>query len=241
MLAGAAQAPAAATCVRSGTSLQVTGDEVHLAVAPDGAILSDGASCDGATVTDIDTIVVLKGGGGHAFLTIDESGGFLGPGATPESDGVSEIEVQLPEHGFPAWDVVLTGTPGPDAIAVSDAGIDLGGDGDVDVQTQRLIEVDGGAGDDRLAVTSSRVVGPYGPFVNGDAGNDVLTVTGSLLGSFVTGGPGSDTLDLAQQTDDLGADLETGRGTIGPVGFPFAFGDDFENAVGGSGDDHLLG
>ena len=67
------------TIGRSGSEFDVTGPKI-----------SD-PTCGGATVNNVDSIVVTGDGGGQQ-VSMDLSGGAIGPGATAEGSGASEIE-----------------------------------------------------------------------------------------------------------------------------------------------------
>lgn len=143
------------------------------------ALLVNGQPCGDATVRTVDRIRVV-GGPGLQMLTIDLSGGPLGPGRTPERTRVSEIEVTF--DGGPGDDVVhVVGGPGADTIGLGAAGAALGRDGDTDVWWWSVEQrsVDGGPGPDRLRATSAR-----GVSLRGGGGDDVLI-----------GGAGRDRLD----------------------------------------------
>src|SRR5262245_9926247 len=56
-----------------------------------------GAPPSGATVTNTDLVRLIQTG--ETFTDLELRGGPLAPGATPESDGASEIEVEYLEQG----------------------------------------------------------------------------------------------------------------------------------------------
>jgi Ca2+-binding RTX toxin-like protein len=110
-----------------------------------------------------------------------------------------------------------------------------GGDG-----TDRLV---GGPGPDRL------VGGPNGDTLLGNNGNDLLL--GDAGPDSLQGGAGTDTASYADRTGDVTITLpvdsfderaDDGNLTDGPIaGARDAINDDVENAIGGGGDDSILG
>jgi Ca2+-binding RTX toxin-like protein len=174
--------------------------------------------CEGrqATVHDIDRIVYRPTNGGHQ-LTIDESGGLLAPGATPEPGG-DEIEVyaDFPRaHGYISSGVRVQGTSGPDWMRIGRlrgdrTGIDLdvshdGAHPDVDVFSHAVSRghytLDGRAGEDRLS-SSGRGPELLGPLPEG---SDVLR--GGAGDDLLLGGPRKDVI-----RGEAGADRIYGRG-----------------------------
>jgi Ca2+-binding RTX toxin-like protein len=154
-----------------------------------------------ATVTNTDRIVIFRngvniGGGVH----IDMSGGGFAPGATPEADGNSEIEIAISDAGSPepthnnAFRV--TGSPQNDVVMANLNGeVNFGADGDVDVTVNRMpdtVTVRGGDGADILrgAGVRNSQLNPLSLF--GEAGND--TVAGGQEFDNLFGGTGGDRL-----------------------------------------------
>jgi hypothetical protein len=189
-------------------------------------------SCAGptafASVTNTDTIFV-KGTSTRAVddgFVIDQSNGVLGPGATPESDGNSEIEVKIQQQGpgasVPAH-LTVVGTAGADTIAVDSNSYALGADSDL---------VDGNIFglDNRAAATQIDVIGA--------AGNDFITGRGGFPGSFpppakiplyLEGGAGNDTL-----VDGLGRDTLRGLSNDDTL---FSVDGNADTVLGGTGVD----
>ena len=193
-----------------------------------------------ATVSSIDRIVYRPASGGHQ-LTIDESGGLLAPGATPEPGG-DEIEIyaDFPRaHGYIPSGVRVQGTPGPDWMRIGRlsgdrTGIDLdvGHDGahpDVDVFAHAVSRghytLDGRDGDDRL---SSAGDGPelLGPLPEGA---DVLR--GGDGRDLILGGPRRDVI-----RGEGGEDRIYGRGGDDSIDS----GPGADRVVAGAGDDTVL-
>jgi hypothetical protein len=107
----------------------------------------DRQTCGAAKVTNTNRVVVTGTGLSldtisANYFTIDESGGRLGPGATLERRGRSEIEVRIsitpgtnpffPYGPFPLQ-LNYDGNSGPNIVTVGVNGMDLNGDGDIDV------------------------------------------------------------------------------------------------------------
>ncbi|HWC47355.1 MAG TPA: calcium-binding protein [Solirubrobacterales bacterium] len=193
--------------------------------------------CEGpqATVRNIDRVVYLPPYELHVAhqLTLDESGGLLQPGATPEPGG-DEIEVvaKFPKEPPHKWsDIFVVGTAGNDWIRIGAlrggwTGVNLErtrdgahADADLIVSAARRghFQLDGGPGEDRLAASGigSEFVGPMiqgSLSLRGKGGNDVML-----------GGPQHD-----HARGGAGKDLIYGRG-----------GDD--SLEGEEGDDRLYG
>jgi hypothetical protein len=162
-----------------------------------------------ATTTNTDTINVIESAANvEGGITVDESQGMLAPGATPESDGTSEIEtVVYSNHTHPSLKVV--GTSGPDTIRVGGSGaVNLGTDADTDISVAdgaSNVALWGGAGNDFLSgegfvngVWNSATV-PL--LLVGEADNDVLL--GGFASDALYGGANDDSLisvDLSSDT-----------------------------------------
>jgi hypothetical protein len=230
--------------LRTGTSCSLAGGTMTIDSQEDEDFLSIGrtgggeftgsaarGSCAGATVEDVDQVVVSVSadaddgqGGDFQGLTIDLSSGPFAPGLTPETAGISEIEFNIDLGG--GFDFLrIMGWGGPDAIRLGGLGnINLNGDDDTDVV---LTEVDGlsinaGKGDDDVRATGglgtgeprSEALGVYGgpghdvlaggsddDFLSGGGGSD--QIAGRSGGDFVEGGGGSDDLDGNRGRDVL--------------------------------------
>jgi hypothetical protein len=173
-----------------------------------------------ASVTNTDRIVVngtastdLRDG-----FIIEQSQGALGPGATPESDGNSELEVQIRQQVANPARLQIVGTTQADTIRVAGVNaVNLGNDGDVDINIFRAdgnapraarVDIDGNLGDDFISGRGlfPGATGPSaGPatvrlFLEGRAGNDTLVdglAADTLNGDFGNQipGPGVDTGD----------------------------------------------
>ena len=129
--------------------------------------------CGAATVKNTKRIDI-KGTGASAdtisanYVTIDLQGGVLGPGSKAEATGKSEIEIRVavvpgidPFFPNPPFPIALSyvGTKRSDKLIVGEKGLDLNGDGDVDVTT---------------------TLTPFGLYsFYGTGGNDVLSAGGN--------------------------------------------------------------
>ncbi|MEA2434826.1 MAG: hypothetical protein QOG54_2283 [Actinomycetota bacterium] len=184
--------------------LDVTGvDDVSVGRLGD-ALAVEGQACPQATVNNVDLIVfhdVSPDGGLNVFL--DFTNGPLGPGATAETDGTSEIEVKLDiAPGGDDYDkIVLVGGEEADTFTVGNQAIAFNDDADADVDVgdnysdlRIVLESHGGA--DELSAAGGRGTG--GPeeigisFFGGD-GDD--TLVGGIGGDRLEGEGGADAID----------------------------------------------
>jgi Ca2+-binding RTX toxin-like protein len=167
--------------------------------------------CSGGvpTVLNTDTIkVVMRGLITNVALSLD--GGLFSPGATPEAEGASEIEVEF--SGPDAFGIVV-GTRRADVFHWVPGGTHPGlnlnptsaSDQDVDVTVtggeDAFLAVHGAAGDDRIMPHPGAVF-TDGIFSDGGRGDDLLIAPqagGNLFGEtgddVLTGGRSSDVLD----------------------------------------------
>ena len=162
-------------------------------------------------------------------LFVDLNGGSLAPGATPEADGTSEIEVRANLFG-PFSLVAVNGTPTTDFLDFgrttngsaglnANAGAETAPDVDVELTQAELVSVAGGAAADVIRGRSSPgFAGPVGSrtaiLVTGGKGRDDLIAGGP---SLLDGGRGNDRLLGSRFADELigagGRDLiKSGRG-----------------------------
>ena len=160
-------------------------------------------TCSGGvpTVLNTDTIEVLLDMGGFADLLL--KGGPFAPGATPESEGASEIEVE-----FVGPDILATvdGTtradefrwgPGPDRRAGLNLNPGVAADEDVDVTVRgefASLQADGHRGNDSILPAFGPLFPAHdGVFSTGGRGRDRL-VAPRNSGGLLEGGPGDDVL-----------------------------------------------
>jgi RTX calcium-binding nonapeptide repeat (4 copies) len=194
-----------------------------------GEYLEPPTHCSGGvpTVLNTDTIRVLARGGADVDLRL--GAGPFAPGASPESGGAPEIEIEF-SGGFALGTVV--GTRRADEFQWGPGGAHAGlnlnpgdaGDQDVDVTARGLafLSAHGGAGNDMIGP------GPAAALVRGE--------------HFSHGGPGDDRLIAPRDTDGTleggpGSDMLTGGGV--PDFLRGGAGDD--SVAGGGGDDLING
>ena len=236
----------AITVGRSGSQIEVNG-----AVCGIGPLI--------ATMTTTDTVSFVGVATANESLTLDLSGGAFAPGVTVEGGGISEIEFSGVDLGDGTDTFAITGSSGPDSIAFSAAGIDLNGDGDVDVtfagggsSAIEAFTMNGAGGDDAGSAT-----GFAQPLVlNGSAGDDVLS--GGSGNDQISGGAGVDTASYASASaavtvdlavtgpqDTKGAGTDTLSGIERLIGSPFgdtlSGGPSNDSLDGAGGDDVLAG
>jgi Ca2+-binding RTX toxin-like protein len=256
LLAGASEAFASGTCSYDAASKVVT---AQLIEELDGKITRSGTAivlftsddgqthtCGAATVTNTNRIDVTGTGASAdvayaTFVTIDESAGRLAPGASAEPTDLNEIEVRIsvtpgdrviPPYGKLPLALAYVGTGGADVATIGANGMDLRGDGDVDVTTTvypfGLINLYGLDGNDRLSGAGSAATGAgvHAPMLlRGGLGDDVLR-----------GGKSGDVLDEKDIGNGGNDQLAGGAGNDLVRGGPGS-----DQIRGGGGEDELLG
>jgi Ca2+-binding RTX toxin-like protein len=195
---------ATGTCTRADSLLLVTGiDDVTLGRAGN-AITVNGQDCDQSTVNNVDNITFQDAspdGGLNVFLNF--SGGPLGPGATPDPTGTSEIEVRLDiAPGGDDYDSIrLEGGPSNETLTAGSEAISFNDDDDPDVDVgdnyaDLRIRFSAGAGDDILSGQGGHGTG--GPqetgfdFFGGEGADHLI---GSIGGDRLEGDAGADVID----------------------------------------------
>jgi Ca2+-binding RTX toxin-like protein len=172
-----------------------------------------GRDCGGASVTNTARIVIQSDF--FALLHVDLSEGPLAPGRTPESDGISEIEIEVSSFPESAW---IGGSPDDDEFAVLPTGFALNADSDQDVSytgpvpVAREVAMFGEGGNDSL--DASVVEGLGEVFLGGGAGND--RIIGSALRDDISTGGGDDVVDAGAGDDQIespGSGYADGEGT----------------------------
>ena len=189
----------------SGTVTLAVGDGLVATISrQDAAVTIDGIPCGSATVTNTDLIEVTTPAVSVEIVTVDLSGGLLAPGATDESDGSSEIEldIQLGGAAIGTFDEVhLLGTPSGDTMSADGFSANLNADEpapdeDVIVSGDGELELLGAEGDDTLVLAGFGGEGLEIPkTARGGLGADRLV--GDLNGSLLDGGSGRDTADYS--------------------------------------------
>ena len=192
-----------------------------------GGVISFGeapVACGAATTINTDTVTVSGAAGTVERLTLDESSGVLGPGATGETN-TPEIELAVALGGDAADEFVVVGTDANETMAAGLNGVSLNADGDVDVTFASLpgrIELQGRGGVNFLtgrggngaglayAGILTLIGGDLGDELNGGNGNDVIvggagadTISGYAGNDAISGGAGNDTLNGSDGNDTI--------------------------------------
>jgi hypothetical protein len=173
-----------------------------------------------ADVTNTDKIEIFRDSPAGG-VEIDLSNGVFGPGATPETDGSSEIEIVITTFnqaldGSNSLNVI--GTPQNDVLTANPNGsVNVGNDFDPpDVQSNLrpvAVNAHGGLGNDRLRGAGTATQEGITHLI-GEQGND--TLMGSPAFESFSGGPGDDRLTTIDgrpegvNGDSLGANEGTG-------------------------------
>lgn len=205
----------------------VVGSEIRFGATP--------VACGAATTTNTDSITITGAAGTVEHLIVDQTGGALAPGATPEAGENSEIEVEI-NLGDANDDIVVHGASGSGILAMGLKGLALNGDSDVDVIFAPLptsIELVGTGGAEILTGRGGYGAGQVFPgrvTLRGEDGDD--TLTGGNLDDLLVGGGGADTITGSSGNDEL-------RGDAGVDKLNGNDGNDL--LVGGAGADEMLG
>jgi Ca2+-binding RTX toxin-like protein len=240
--------PPSGPCVYSATTRSVTaqvaaGAEATLKVVGTeiwfGSAL---AACPGATTANTDAINVSGPAGSIEHVTVDQTGGIFGPGATAEGSGTSEIEIAL-DLGDAADVITVLGTSGDDSIFAGVNGVSVNADGDADITfatAPAALEIRGLDGHNRISGRGGSGAGSSFPGVlNLFAGDFGDSLTGGLGKDTLNGGLGADVLDGREGNDVLlggGAnDLLNG----GDGGDQLTGGAGADGLTGGAGDDTM--
>jgi hypothetical protein len=121
------------------STLNLLGDEIRFRGAP----------CEGATLTNTDSINVTGTLGPEAFLVQ----GMFTPGLSPEPEGQPEIEISV-NLGNPGDIFGLFGTDGDEQLTLGSLGFAVNSDADLDIAVQPeafFILLHSGLGSDRLS------------------------------------------------------------------------------------------
>jgi RTX calcium-binding nonapeptide repeat (4 copies) len=164
-----------------------------------------------ANVNNTDLIQVSHSGQ-HTDL-IDLGGGLFEPGFAREPVGLPEIEIQYLDRSY----VDVRATAGADRLSLGAGGVDLNGDGDVDLTGDfSVLLLEGRGGDD--------VIEPQFPYagsngrriLNGGPGND--TVISTPDGAVLHGGDDQDKLIGGRKSDNItgGTGVDVMKGGKGP-------------------------
>lgn len=186
--------------------VKTNGPDPTLTRDGDAIVVSDfrgDKQCSGGdpTVSSIDRIAIDEAD----LVRLDMRAGLFAPGATPEPDGTSEIEIEVSPGLGNAVEILL----GSEAQRVRLGSLEGGGSGvnlnaevesgskDPDVTADRpfLLDLRAGPGDDEI---SARGGGGFsgawagGVFVGGGSGSDRLVAPRRYEVSALVGGPGDD-------------------------------------------------
>jgi Ca2+-binding RTX toxin-like protein len=208
-------------------TLVVAAGEIRFGATP--------GSCAGATTSNTDAIKVVGAAGTAEKLIIDQSGGPFAPGATAETTGVAEIEIDV-NLGDVSDQVVVIGTSSDDVLAMGAKGAAINNDSDVDVSFAPLpssIELVGGGGKNLLTARGGYGAGTvYAGSVTLRAGDQGDDLTGSNLADLIVGGDGADTVNAYGGNDTI----QGGGG-----GDKLSGADGNDDITGGAGADILSG
>ena len=187
-----ARAQTPPTCTFDSTTaivrVSVNGQPATVTRTAAGVIRLNGVGCSGATTANTDRIVIQ---GGPLQDVVSLRGAFA-PGLTAEA-GVSEIEIQVSNIQNFTW---MLG-PDNDVLVFTGTGLDVGGDGDVDVTGSPAGTVQGGPGDDILDFSQNTSAFT----LDGQAGDD--EIIGGNGNNTLIGGDGNDTLQANGGNDRL--------------------------------------
>ena len=216
-------APARVLTVTVGdTVAEIRRSGTQIEVREQGGLRAD-CSGDTPTVRNTDTMRIVLAD--VSFVDLDLGGGAFAPGATPEPEGASEIEIEL---NVDLGTADVYGTSGDDewhwGAGGANPALNLNprqaDDRDVDVSiigTQDAygaLVANGGDGDDTIiAAPNARVRGQLIAF--GNAGDDRLStpvISGEHeIGAELHGGPGHDTISGGRHDDELSGDAGNDR------------------------------
>jgi hypothetical protein len=147
-------------------------------------------------------------------VTIDESNGEFSPGATPEADRHSEIEIVVSEAGGLAGGgrLSIIGTPGNDVIRITtravslqsdlQAGNDLDEDSDI-IHPAGIVTVEGRQGSDFLSGQGFGGLRPTLEALDLEGGAEDDTIFGGTQGDNLFGEDGKDTLNSVDGANDF--------------------------------------
>jgi Ca2+-binding RTX toxin-like protein len=219
-LAWPASSLAAVSCSYSGSDklLTISAADAFAGITRSGTAIEvdDGfrqVSCGGGMPNVHNTDRVQVSHTGRSGDRIDLAGGPFAPGATSGPGATDEIKFA---YTGPTT-IDIHGSGGPDQLTLGPAnGINLNGDGDVDVTGPfTMVVLEGAAGDDVLAPQSDWTGTGAHLILAGGGGNDHLTAPPG--GGVLHGGEGRDVINGSARADSItggeGRDLiRAGRG-----------------------------
>ena len=250
LVAVAPPAFAVPTCVHGGTTDTITIDSGNTAIVgidttatPDDILFdtdttlpAGGTPCGDVTNT---TLIAVTGAAGNETFIIDLSGGAFPAAINFQIDMAAGTDA-----------LTINGSSGADSIEFGADGVDLDNDDAEDVTDPtppgapagvENITVNGAAGNDTLTGSGSAGLGAAvssALTLNGDAGTD--TISGGSGADTLNGGADTDTLTYAGFTGAITVSLAvaTAQATGGAGSDTVS---NFENLTGGSGGDKLTG
>jgi hypothetical protein len=182
--------------------------------------------CGSATVRNTNRIRITEDEPGNSRLQFDQQIGRFAPGHPLEASGRSEIEVNLGT----LRDIWIMGRATSEVMTIGELGVNLNGDGDVDLIGSHLAKITVFANDGHDVV---RATGGFG------AGDRWLPPTRGYLSA--SGGEGDDLLIGTRRNDHLygdgGFDELQGRGGRDS----FDGGNYSDVILGGDGGDYIVG
>lgn len=191
----APSAHAQASCAFDSTTRIVTvsvSGATTLEATSGGMIQVDGVDC--AAVSDADSIQVSGGATADSVTVV----GSFAPAATPESEGVSEVEIDFALGGG-SDTVTFSGTRFADDFFFFENGLDHGSDGDMDFMTAGVekVRVLGNGGNDQI--NAQYYTGGGRLYLYGQAGADLMY--GSDAADSLYGGAGDDEIHAGGGND----------------------------------------
>jgi hypothetical protein len=204
-LTSATPASAAVSCHYSPPNrlLEVTATDAFTRVVrvADAIEIDDGhglVKCTGPTPTVLDSDRIQITHTGRSADTVDLGGGPLAPGATPEPQGIPEIELEYVGPTF----LHVRGTSAPDRLSFGPGGVNLNADDDTDVTGQfSTLLLEGMGGEDVISPEADYAAAAARRVLLGGGGRDTLTATPD--GAFLHGGNGRDRLIGGARADNL--------------------------------------
>lgn len=194
-------------------------------------VTSGTITTSGGTVTAAAQTIQGTGEAGASIQLLD-GGNPLGAAVTVDAAGHWSSAVTLGATGNHVITAAATDVAGN--TATSNAITLTLGNGDIVGQSGEAI-VQGTPGSDHI------VIGATNLLVNAGGGDDVLSLTpGTQFAVHIlSGGNGTDTLDLSATTTVNSVDLSIGLATGSQIGFTVL--NSIENVIGGSGPDMIVG
>jgi hypothetical protein len=162
--------------------------------------------CGSATVRNTNRIRITEDEPGKSRLQFDQQIGRFAPGRTPEDSGRSEIEVNLGT----LRDIWIMGRATSEVMTIGELGVNLNGDGDVDLIGSHLAEITVFANDGHDVVratggagTGERWQPPTGGYLSASGGEGDDLLTGTARSDHLYGDGGFDELRGRNGRDSL--------------------------------------